>query len=520
MKRRLTTLVLLASACARGPNVERLYGANVVQGHSIESEAYAAYLRGAIAEAAGDAKGALSAYKEAARLDPRGTEIWTRIATMRCALSPRDPDVDDALSRALALDDTSAVALTAKARCAMARKDPAGARVAAQRAAESNPAADAANLLLASEARQGKAARERLVALTATARDPVVAWEGLAAWAEAHDDVALWVLALERLTRIAPQRRDWIADTAQRLAGMGAIGEARAVAAAAVDGSEEPLPAVLGLAARLSVDQAIAGRDRAVLLRRATRARVSQEEVAGRAFLAGERGLAREVASSLLRADPEALGARLVLASVDGDVFGIPAQVRRSARSVSGAAWVAVGTAMILFEPPEVVRSTLAALPHESIQSGDDRMVRPAVELASRGVIESDALPAEGRVELAVLRGELQKGAFNADSRLLDLRHQALVLSLAQPGAASARELVRRLALVAPADPLVAIAAALVSVARGETKDADVARGLLSRDPRDPLLAATALRLAQRAGDDETARRARIPLGATFDSAP
>jgi tetratricopeptide (TPR) repeat protein len=507
-------LVVVAGACARAPNVERLYGASVVQGHSIESSAYAAYLRGAMAEAAGDARGALAAYSEAARLDPKGAEIWARIAATRCAISPRDPRAEEALSRALALDDRSAGALTAKAHCATARRDGIVGRLAAERAVEWDPAADAANLLVASS--QQQAAREKLVGLTVTARDPLVAWEGLATWADAHDDVALWALALQTLTRIAPQKRESASRTAQQLAGMGAIGEARAVAAAAAGASETPLPASLGLAARLSVDQAIAERGEAVAVARATRVRVTLEEVAARALLAGERELAREVASSLLRADPEAFGASLLLAAVDGDVFRVRAEVRRSAQPVSGAAWVVLGTAMLQAEPREAVRSTLAALAHDSIESGDELVVRPAVELAFRGVIDAGALPVEGRVELAVLRDQLPEGAFDADLRLLDLRHQALVLSLAQPRVASTRELVRRLALVAPADPVVAVATALVSAGPGAARDAEAARGLLSRDSGDPLIAATALRLAQRARDDELTQRARTALRAAL----
>jgi len=504
-------LVLVASACSRGPNVERLYGARVVQGHSVESLAYAAFLRGAMAESAGDAKEALSAFSEAAREDPRGTEIWTRIAAARCGISPHDPHADEALSRALALDEKSAGALTQKAQCAMARGDPSAAHSAAERAAE-DPSADAANLLIASEASPDKAAREKLAALTITARDPVVAWEGLASWARAHDDLALWVLALKTLTRIAPQTRDSVASSAQRLAGMGAIGEARAVAAAAVDASERPLPADLALAARLSVDDAIALRAEAVAVLRAARVRVSEEEVAARALLVGERGLAREVASVLLRADPEAFGARVVLAAAGGELLGIAAEVRHNARPVSGAAWVALGTAMVHVEHREVVRSALAMLAHESIETGDDLVVRPAVELAARGVIEAEALPTDGRVELAVLRGEV----LNTDSRLLDLRHQALLLSFALPEAASTRELGRRLALVAPADPLVAAATMRMSVVSGKTKDKEAARELLSRDPGDPLIGTTALRFAQQAGDDEIVRRAQSGLAAVL----
>ncbi len=47
-------------------------------------------------------------------------------------------------------------------------------------------------------------ARRLLVALTSTAREPLVAWEALASWAEAHGDVSLWSRALQETVRIAP----------------------------------------------------------------------------------------------------------------------------------------------------------------------------------------------------------------------------------------------------------------------------------------------------------------------------
>ena len=63
-----TVLAALAS-CAQASIVERGYGGHVVEGASIEPQAYAAFLRGAMSEADGDAKAALGAYAEASRLD-------------------------------------------------------------------------------------------------------------------------------------------------------------------------------------------------------------------------------------------------------------------------------------------------------------------------------------------------------------------------------------------------------------------------------------------------------------------
>ena len=55
---------------------------------------------------------------------------------------------------------------------------------------------------------------------------------------------------------------------------------------------------------------------------------------------------------------------------------------------------------------------------------------------------------------------------------------------------------------------------ALVQIAIGARLDPGAARALLARDPSDPLLAATALRLATRIGDSDAATRARVILTA------
>ncbi len=140
---------LALAGCAATPAVDRMYGGRVVAGRYVGPEAYAAFLRGAIAEAAGDAGAALVAYEEAARLDREGPEVWARIAAVRCAADPRDARADDAFARAFAADATYAPAWEAKARCALSRGDERGAAAAARRAAELDPTADGANVLVA-----------------------------------------------------------------------------------------------------------------------------------------------------------------------------------------------------------------------------------------------------------------------------------------------------------------------------------------------------------------------------------
>ncbi len=67
--KRAAVLAALVAACAPTPPVERAYDGRVLQGRFIEPEAYAAFLRGAIAEASGNPQGAIVDYGFAARLD-------------------------------------------------------------------------------------------------------------------------------------------------------------------------------------------------------------------------------------------------------------------------------------------------------------------------------------------------------------------------------------------------------------------------------------------------------------------
>jgi hypothetical protein len=515
----VASLTLSISACAGVPVVARGYGGRVVEGHSIEPDAYAAFLSGAIAEASDDARGALAAYERAGQLDAESPEVWARVGALRCTLDPRGRRADDAFARALALDPTYAGAWAAKARCASARKDETAMQEAARRAAALDPTADGASALLARAggAVRDAAARDALVALTATARDRVAAWDALASWAASRGDVALWSLALETVVKLAPSRRAAVAGAAEELAGAGQLGAARAVAATAYDAGDAPLADERhALASRLAVDDAIARGDAAAVRLRATRARVSLEEAGARAWLSGHRDLARDLVAPVTRADPGASGARLVLAACDGkDLAGAASDARRAGATASAAATIAFGVALARAASPAEARAALGAVTHAPIVAGDDRVVRAAVELVSRGVLDPAALPPDGLVELAVLRGAgSAEGPSAPDVRLLDARHEYLALALADPKGAGTKALADRLASVAATDAVVAGAAALVQIGVGGPLDAGGARALMTLDPTDPLLAAIALRLATRTGDIDAASKARATLTA------
>lgn len=518
MKQGVLAAVVVAAAlgCAHPSVVERAYGGTVVLGRYVPPEAYAAFLRGAIAEAEHHPQDAVKAYEEAAERDPASPEPWTRMAQVWCGMGPRGgADAEQALEHAVELDPGYARAWAVKAACAGSRGDAAGERAAAARAAQLDPQGDGANILLA---RAGggvpAAAREALVALTITAADPVAAWDALASWAEVHGDVALWARALVELAHLAPERRESIARAAEELAGAGDAAAGRSVAAAAVEATRSPLPERFALAARLALDEAIARHDPEAVRRRSTRGRLALDEAAGRALLAGDRPLARELASTAAAADPGALGARLVLAVAEGaDLLGAAASPRPGDAPASAAALAAFGVALLHVASPAQARAVLASAPSLRIVGGDDRVVRPAVELASRGALPADVLPPDGVVELFVVTASPGRLSVAPDAAGLDQRHRYLALALTQPGSPQIRELAGRLRAAA-SDPVVAAAGAIVQLGDGAPIASDAPRALLARNPADPLLAATALRLAERVGDRDVARRARETLSA------
>ncbi|MDB4943924.1 MAG: Tetratricopeptide 2 repeat protein, partial [Labilithrix sp.] len=171
---------LAVAGCARDPRVARVYDGHVVEGRFIAPDAYAAYLQGALADAAGDLPGALAAYRRAIDEDEEDPELEARVGDVQCRLDPKDPAADAAFTKARKIDPASAAALGAQARCELLRGHAAEATALAERAAEQDPhsASFAALALLAdAKAEAGRApeggaravdpaARARAVALT------------------------------------------------------------------------------------------------------------------------------------------------------------------------------------------------------------------------------------------------------------------------------------------------------------------------------------------------------------------
>ena len=152
------------------------------------------------------------------------------------------------------------------------------------------------------------------------------------------------------------------------------------------------------LAARLAVDEALARGDGERARARSTRARVALEEVAARALLLGQRGLAKKIASDEAAADINDLGAALVLAACEGgDLVGASRmlEARPAAPApVSGATFVAFGAALVHAVSPGEVHRALARVAHRPLVAGDQRVAAGAGALAARGALDEAAVGA------------------------------------------------------------------------------------------------------------------------------
>jgi hypothetical protein len=246
--------------------------------------------------------------------------------------------------------------------------------------------------------------------------------------------------------------------------------------------------------------------------------------VAARAFLAGQRDLAAFVARVQAVADPRAFGARIVLSAAGGsDAMAIREPPPVEAPPMSAAEWVVYGQALRRAVGSDAARSTLEPLRHGLMLSSDELVVRGAVDLARRGVIEIGALPHAGAIELAViddgaLEGQARQATANSEG--LDPRHRYLELARNAPLDPRTRELGDRLNRTGPRDRVVMAARSLVHLATGVNVTAGEAAALLEIDPGDPLLASIALRLAERTGDSKTANMARALLALASPGAP
>jgi tetratricopeptide (TPR) repeat protein len=400
----------LAMACGGEPLVVRVYDGKIVEGRYVSPDAYAAFLRGVLAEESGDLGTALSAYGEAAAEDEDDPEIFARIGEASCRLDPKNERADRAFARALALDPTYASALAAKSRCSLARGRTDEAADLARRASAQDPknAGLEALVIRTSATRPDPAMRERAIALTLAHGEDPVAWDALIAWGHGHRDAELVARGLEGLVRAAPLRSFETERGAVALLQGGELALARRVASAVADAPRKY--GVVGprdaTAARLAVDEALVRGDRDVALARATRGHVSLAEVAARALLLDKKDIATTIATALGDADPGASGAQMVKIALKNATSAPTTPSAKGRAEAPGP--------HVTDQPPEicallfadrlasaagadVARAWLAKIARTPMAPHDPLGGPLAAELAARGVLPASDLPADLR---------------------------------------------------------------------------------------------------------------------------
>ncbi|MBX3205980.1 MAG: hypothetical protein KF764_12990 [Labilithrix sp.] len=526
-------LASLGIGCAGESRVVRVYDGRIVEGAYVPPEAYAAYLKGVLAEEAGDLRSALAAYELSAREDDEDPEPLTRIGDVRCRLDPKNKGADEALARALRIDRSYAPAIAAKARCAAARGEPAeGVAIVGTIAVEDRTSAGLEALFVRLAAARAdsaadRQARERAIALTLASGEDPVAWEALVAWGRGKADGELFARGLEGMLAVAPLRSREVEAGALELLGVGQAGLARRVAARVADA-----PTELGVGAvsdptvaRLAIDEAILSGDVERAERRATRGHVALSEVAARALILERPELAARVARSVLGADPSAGGAAMVLAALAArgpspasGAFALPRGKDTTDRP-SAACVLVLAERLAALDTPETARLWAARVAPAPMAPHDPVTGPLAVDLAARGVIPEAALPLELRVELAARRREPPPpvDAAAVDKNVVDAKHALLWHLLIDPTGAPAKALLSRMYGAADRDPIVGFAlgrATLASV-RGAPGASDAwgpALRAIAASPSHPLLLAVALEIAKRGGRAEDLPPARARL--------
>lgn len=501
MKRAFLLLGLVA--CTHPSTVTRVYEGRVVEGRFIAPEAYEAYLKGVIAEEAGDLPTAARAYEEAVDEDGDDPEAYARLGAVRCKLGRK---ADSAFGHALRLDRTYAPALAAKAECEAAH----GRAAAGIAVLDGIPPADreaisleALYMKLAAQANVD--ARARAIALTVASADAPAAWDALIGWGRAKADPELFAVGLEGLLRAAPTSEAAVEVGVLELVGLGQTALARRVAAALADA-----PAELGVlgpydptVARLAVDEAILRDDRAAIERRTTHAHIDLGEAAARALLLERPQTARGIADGVLAADPTAACAEMTAI----------ASSRRIRVRVAGHG----ADACVL-----VVAERLAGMGNNDgakvwarrmgvTVAPQDPVTGPvAVDLAARGIVAVNELPTSLRIELAARRREAPPPL----DATVDTKHALLWNALHDPASTETRALAQKLR-GGERDPIVGFAFAKIALAGlpASAKEAWAPiRTAFAASPTDPLILAVAVELAKSGGHTEELSPARARL--------
>jgi tetratricopeptide (TPR) repeat protein len=515
----LAALGIALGGCTGGSPVVRVYDGRIVHGRWIAPEAYAAFLRGVLAEESGDLPGALAAYRKAAEEDDDDAAVWARIGEVYCKMDRGDRRADDAFARAEKADASYAGALEAQARCAKLRGKHAEATRLAGRAVAADPTnVDLGALLVQADAKRGDPrTRARAVALTVAHGERPVAWDALVAWGRAHHDAGLVARGLEGLVRTAPMREREVELGVLSLLGEGHVSFAQKVAASIADaprklqihGPTDPT------VARLAVDEALVRGDAAAAERRATRGHVPAAEVAARALLLGQRDVAISMAETVVRADPGASAAHMVLTAIKGEAprgHG-EALVHPTDDPPALCAFV-LADRVATAAGAAAARGWLERMRHAPAAARDPLAISLAVDLAARGVLHADNLAYEERIELAARTREAPgplPEAGHQGPHAASAKHTLLHLALTEPAGDRARALAARLVGAAERDAVIGFALTQIALA-GASAGLERAERAVKASPANPLLLAAAVELARSAGASAELAPARARL--------
>ena len=197
-------VILLAASiagCAGGGAVVRIVDGRAIEGRYIDSDAYDAYLRGAIAEQDGNLDVAAAWFEKAREADPNGVEALVRLGAVQCQRGAAG-EADRVFAQALARDAQDAELHVAIARCALVAGDAKRSEAEARRAMRLDPNASRTTIVLAEAiAAQGRseAAAQVLDGWVVWSGGRREAWRAVLQFAVKRGDAARQNVARSRL---------------------------------------------------------------------------------------------------------------------------------------------------------------------------------------------------------------------------------------------------------------------------------------------------------------------------------
>jgi len=363
----------------------------VIEGRFIDEDAYAAVLRGAIAEASGRYDEAVLAYESAGREDQADPLVLMRLGAARCARDPKDARADKAFAKAAELPGALPSLPMERAICAERRAQP--------------------------RTRDEWLARARtLGADTATkglgpGTDPDVALAGTIE--SSTPDDALWSVFTWAMEKQRTDLALYAAMTAVRgPVSPGARGEQAVVLLA--DHAESALATEVAFGLfRRDAPLGPEGRRRVLdaLLRRGAgpqeidgalpRLHFDDVSAAARALLLGQDALARALVARRLAAEPS-LGPACGVALALGQAAHKECDGTRGVWSAE--AWLVTVRALLEGGSLRAAQAFAAGVAPPPIDERDPLVLRTAVRLVEQGV--NIKLPPGGVLTLSLLRGE------------------------------------------------------------------------------------------------------------------